>query len=86
MKILVTGGAGFIDSAVVRYLINHTVHDVINVDKLTYAGNLASLAAISDNPRYRFEQTDICDRDSLQMIFYSLPTRCSDAPCGRISC
>lgn len=69
MKILVTGGAGFIGSAVVRYLINHTEHDVINVDKLTYAGNLASLAAISDNPRYRFEQTDICDHDSLQMIF-----------------
>ena len=59
--ILATGGAGFIGSAVIRHLINDTCHTVINVDKLTYAGNLESLIAISDNPRYHFEQVDICD-------------------------
>ncbi|HDY85023.1 MAG TPA: NAD-dependent epimerase/dehydratase family protein, partial [Methylophaga sp.] len=58
--ILVTGGAGFIGSAVVRHLINDTDQTVINVDKLTYAGNLESLTSISDNERYHFEQVDIC--------------------------
>jgi len=51
-QLLVTGGAGFIGSAVVRYLIQHTPHTVINLDKLTYAGNLASLQPIADSPRY----------------------------------
>lgn len=69
MKILVTGGAGFIGSAVVRYLINHTGESVVNVDKLTYAGNLESLAEEAGNDRYRFEQVDICDQAALEAVF-----------------
>jgi dTDP-glucose 4,6-dehydratase len=69
MTYLVTGGAGFIGSAVVRYLIQQTPHTVINLDKLTYAGNLESLKAIADNPRYHFEQVDICDAASLTCVF-----------------
>ncbi len=61
MKILITGGAGFIGSALVRYLINETEHRVVNVDKLTYAGNLESLKSIESSPRYNFEHADICD-------------------------
>ena len=68
-KIIVTGGAGFIGSAVVRMLIGETQHEVCVVDKLTYAGNLDSLAGVSDNPRYRFEQVDICDRAELDRVF-----------------
>ncbi|MCW9716447.1 MULTISPECIES: dTDP-glucose 4,6-dehydratase [Avibacterium] len=68
MKILVTGGAGFIGSALVRHVIKNTSHSVINVDKLTYAGNLESLDEISDNARYAFEQVDICDLISLQKV------------------
>ena len=67
--ILVTGGAGFIGSAVIRHLINDTNHAVINVDKLTYAGNLESLISISDNPRYHFEQVDICDANGIARVF-----------------
>lgn len=66
--ILVTGGAGFIGSAVVRFLINETNHRVINVDKLTYAGNLDSLSGISNDPRYFFERIDICDFAELKRI------------------
>ncbi|MCL1141572.1 dTDP-glucose 4,6-dehydratase [Shewanella gaetbuli] len=69
MNILVTGGAGFIGSALVRFLINNTQHTVINVDKLTYAGNLASIASVSENVRYHFEQVDICNREAMVDIF-----------------
>ncbi|KND84194.1 dTDP-glucose 4,6-dehydratase [Aggregatibacter actinomycetemcomitans] len=67
--ILVTGGAGFIGSAVVRYIIENTQDSVVNVDKLTYAGNLESLEAVKNNPRYIFEQVDICDAKALARIF-----------------
>ena len=69
MKILVTGGAGFIGSAVVRHIINNTQDSVINLDKLTYAGNLDSIASVADNERYAFVQADICDRAALDKIF-----------------
>ena len=69
MNILVTGGAGFIGSAVVRYLINDTNHNVLNLDKLTYAGNLESLKSVEENSRYQFAQVDICDRQALDKTF-----------------
>ena len=69
MKIIVTGGAGFIGSAVVRHLINDTAHNVLNLDKLTYAGNLDSLGSVASSERYPFSQTDICDRSSLDSVF-----------------
>lgn len=69
MKILVTGGAGFIGSAVIRHIINNTNDSVINLDKLTYAGNLESLKLIEANERYTFIQADICDRTTLDKIF-----------------
>lgn len=67
--ILVTGGAGFIGSAVVRYIIESTQDSVVNVDKLTYAGNLESLESVEKNPRYAFEQVDICDSKALARVF-----------------
>lgn len=70
MQILITGGAGFIGSALARYLIEKTEHSLINVDKLTYAGNRSSVASISQNPRYRFEQADICDKKAMQALFH----------------
>jgi len=66
--VMVTGGAGFIGSAVVRHLIADTTHQVVNIDKLTYAGNLESLASVSDNERYYFEQVDICDAVEMSRI------------------
>lgn len=68
LRVLVTGGAGFIGSAVVRHIIQNTADTVLNLDKLTYAGNTESLASISDNPRYRFERADICDRGALDRL------------------
>jgi len=67
--LLVTGGAGFIGSAVVRELINNSDYIVVNIDKLTYAGNLESLKKVSSNPRYHFEQVDICDSENIRRIF-----------------
>ena len=69
MKILVTGGAGFIGSAVVRHIIRDTQDAVINLDKLTYAGNLESLAEVAASDRYAFEQVDICNRAELDRVF-----------------
>lgn len=69
MKILVTGGAGFIGSAVVRHIIEDTRDSVINLDKLTYAGNLESVQTVSGNPRYQFEHVDICDRHAVEQVF-----------------
>jgi dTDP-glucose 4,6-dehydratase len=69
MKILVTGGAGFIGSALIRHIINNTFDSVINVDKLTYAGNLESLSNVDSSERYTFEQVDICDRAELDRVF-----------------
>jgi dTDP-glucose 4,6-dehydratase len=68
-KVLVTGGAGFIGSALIRFLINETSHSVVNLDKLTYAGNLQSLRSIEESERYTFVQMDICDHDSLRALF-----------------
>ncbi|AHG20415.1 dTDP-glucose 4,6-dehydratase [Chania multitudinisentens RB-25] len=68
-RILVTGGAGFIGSAVVRHIISNTADSVVVVDKLTYAGNLESLAGVTNSERYAFEQVDICDRAELDRVF-----------------
>jgi dTDP-glucose 4,6-dehydratase len=68
VKILVTGGAGFIGSAVIRHIINNTTDCVVNVDKLTYAGNLESLTDIENSDRYAFEQVDICERSALDIV------------------
>ena len=69
MNVLVTGGAGFIGSAVIRHIIEDTDAAVVNVDKLTYAGNLESLQTVEKSERYRFEQVDICDRGELDRVF-----------------
>lgn len=69
MKLLITGGAGFIGSAVIRHIIQHTDDAVINLDKLTYAGNLESLTSVSSSDRYAFEQVDICHGAGLANVF-----------------
>ncbi|MEZ9072497.1 dTDP-glucose 4,6-dehydratase [Vibrio splendidus] len=69
MKILITGGAGFIGSAVIRHIIENTEDVAINVDKLTYAGNLESLTSVANHCRYIFEKADICDAESMKRIF-----------------
>jgi dTDP-glucose 4,6-dehydratase len=72
MKFFITGGAGFVGSSLVRFLINETDHEVINFDKLTYAGNLDKVKEISDNPRYQFIKGDISDRELISKIFAEL--------------
>ncbi len=69
MKLLITGGAGFIGSAVIRHIIAHSQDSVVNLDKLTYAGNLESLTEVSEHQRYCFAQVDICDRAALDQVF-----------------
>lgn len=75
-KILVTGGAGFIGSAVCRYIINETTDSVLNIDKLTYAGNLESLQSVCGSPRYQFAQVDICDDMALSAVFAEFQPDC----------
>jgi dTDP-glucose 4,6-dehydratase len=69
LRIIITGGAGFIGSAVIRYIINNTDYSIVNVDKLTYAGNLESLGSIGNDARYAFEQVDICDANEIKRVF-----------------
>tara|TARA_B100001093_G_scaffold520035_1_gene612200 strand:- start:6201 stop:7349 length:1149 start_codon:yes stop_codon:yes gene_type:complete len=68
-KFMITGGAGFIGSSLIRFLINNTDHQILNFDKLTYASNLQSLKEVSINPRYQFFQGDICDKKSVSKLF-----------------
>lgn len=70
MRILVTGGAGFIGSAVIRHIIENTQHHVLNVDKLTYAGNLESLGLVQKSDQYQFSQTDICNETAIEALFH----------------
>ena len=65
MKLLITGGAGFIGSAVIRHIIQNTENEILNIDKLTYAGNLESLKEIEQDPKYQFKQIDICDTEQI---------------------
>ena len=69
MKLLVTDGAGFVVSAVIRHIIANTDDSIVNVDKLTYAGNLASLSDFESSARYAFEQMNICNQSGLERVF-----------------
>lgn len=69
MKILVTGGAGFIGSALIRYLIHNTEHQILNIDKLSYASNLKALSTVENHQRYKFLKLDICDAEAIKMTF-----------------
>ena len=69
MRVMVTGGAGFVGSALIRHLIAYTGHEVLNLDKLTYAGSLSSLHAVAESPRYRFLRGDICDHALVKRVF-----------------
>ena len=69
MRILITGGAGFIGTAAIQHVIENTDHAIINIGKLTYAGNLESLAKVEAHPRCLFERVEICDQDAIQRIF-----------------
>ena len=71
-RILITGGSGFIGSALIRYIINQTQDSVINVDKLTYAANQSSLKEIENSPRYAFEKVDICDLKAIESILKNI--------------
>jgi len=86
MKFLITGGARFIGSAVIRFLIQETDHQVLNLDKITYAGNLESLAMVANNLRYQFMQGDICDRELVKRLFQRISTRHCDALGSGIAC
>ena len=70
-KFLITGGAGFIGSAVCRSILNNSEHSIVNIDKLTYAGNLESLVSVEKNEKYIFEKIDICNKDEIKRIFTS---------------
>jgi dTDP-glucose 4,6-dehydratase len=69
MRLIITGGAGFIGSALIRYLLNETEYEVLNIDKLTYAGNVKTLEPFENNTRYQFEHVDICDEQAVKRIF-----------------
>ena len=69
MRILITGGAGFIGSALIRYIVRNTSYNVLNVDKLTYAGDLSTVAVVSTSPMYRHIRVDICDRNLIDQAF-----------------
>ena len=68
MRLLITGGAGFIGSALIRHLIAETEHEILNVDKLTYASNLSALTSVADSSRYRFDKADICDAARMRQL------------------
>ena len=85
-QILVTGGSGFIGSALIRYIINQTEDSVINIDKLTYAASQSALKEVENNPRYAFEKADICDLKAIESVFEKYQPDLGDAFSGRKSC